>query len=253
MEGPSLVILRQEMKPFIEKPILLAKGVTKSLDASEFTGKTIKWIKTWGKHYLMRIGDTVFRTHFLLWGTYRINDLKDRKATLSLKFENGIVEFYSASIRILEQPVDELYDWRVDVMSRTWDKKHVLSLVKSDPRRMICDVILDQNIFAGAGNIIKCEALYLERLFPTLKVSDLSPRKLSALVGQVHDYSHQFYRWKKRYVLRKHWRIYRKGTCPLEHKAKAVVMGKSERYTYYCPICQADKSLKTRSSSRSTL
>jgi endonuclease VIII len=230
------------MKPFVGQTILRAEGNWKrggDEGASQFTGKRLRWIKTWGKHYIMRIGDTVTRTHFLLWGSYRINERKDRSATLSMQFENGEVNFYSSSIKILEEPIEELYDWRVDVMSRKWDAKHVRSLVKQHPNAYVTDVLLDQNIFAGVGNIIKNEVLFRLRMAPLTRVKQLTPRRLTALIEEAHTYSHDFYRWKKRYVLKKHYKIYHKGTCPnCGGKVKAEILGKRERYTYWCPVCQ---------------
>ena len=239
MEGPSLVILRQEMKRIIGKTIQKAEGNWKQ-GAEQFTGKKLRWIKTWGKHFLLRIGNVTIRTHFLLWGSYTIDRRKDRSATLTLQFENGEVNFYSSSIRILEEPVEALYDWRVDVMSRKWDAKYVRKLVRTHPSENVADILLDQNIFAGVGNIIKNEVLFRLKLHPLTRVQDLNPKQITALVDEAHRYSHQFYRWKKRFVLKKHYRIYHKGTCPeCKSKLKAEKLGKRDRYTYYCPVCQA--------------
>lgn len=239
MEGPSLVILRQELKPFIGKKVLRVSGYS-TIGIKAFEGQQLKWAKTWGKHLILKIGNITFRTHFLLFGTYLINQQKDRKATLTLEFENGDVHFYSAAIRLIEEPLDTIYDWRVDVMSRRWDSSYVFQLVQAKPAAYVCDVLLDQQIFAGVGNIIKCEVLFNLKLPPLTKVSSLTMRELKAVVEEAHRYSHQFYKWKKKFVLRKHWRIYRKHVCPLTgDKVAAEEMGKTKRYTYYCPTCQA--------------
>ena len=232
------MILRQEMKRFSGKTILLAEGNWRG-GAEQFTGKTLRWVKTWGKHLLLRIGATTIRVHFLLWGSYRIDDRKDRTATLSLRFENGETHFYSCSIKVLDAPIDELYDWRVDVMSRKWDAAYVRKLVREQPKETVADILLDQNIFAGVGNIIKNEVLFRLKLNPLTEVLTLKPKQVAALVEEAHRYSHQFYRWKKKYVLKKHYRIYHKGTCP-ECGAKLIAkkLGKRERYTFYCPACQ---------------
>lgn len=65
MEGPSLVILRQELKRFVGKTVLHAEGNWRG-GAEQFTGKKFYWVKTWGKHLLLKIGDVTIRTHFLL-------------------------------------------------------------------------------------------------------------------------------------------------------------------------------------------
>jgi len=238
MEGPSLVILRQEMKRFVGKAVLHAEGNWRG-GPEQFIGNRLQWTKTWGKHFLMRIGDVVTRTHFLLWGSYRIDQRKDRSPTLRLNFENGEVNFYSASIKILEEPLDKIYDWRVDVMSRQWDAAYVRTLVRQHPNEYVTDVLLDQKIFAGVGNIIKNEVLFRQKLAPVTKVKDLSRKQLADVVEDAHTYSHLFYRWKKRYVLKKHYRIYHKGTCPeCGGKLTTKKLGKRERYTYYCEECQ---------------
>jgi len=238
MEGPSLAILRQELKRFTGKTVLEAEGNWRG-GAEQFTGKTLRWAKTWGKHLLLKIGDVTIRTHFLLWGSYTIDRTKDRSATLTLRFENGEVHFYSSSIKVIEEPLDDLYDWRVDVMSRKWNAAHVRKLVRACPNEYVTDVLLDQNIFAGVGNIIKNEVLFRLKLHPLTRIKDLSRKQIIDLVEDAHAYSHLFYRWKKRFVLKKHYRIYHKGTCPeCKGKITAGKLGKRERYTYYCENCQ---------------
>ncbi len=66
---------------------------------------------------------------------------------------------YGASVKFIEEPLENIYDRRVDVMSEQWDEKYVLKLMKADPTQMVTDALLDQNKFAGVGNIIKNEVL----------------------------------------------------------------------------------------------
>jgi endonuclease-8 len=233
------VILREAMRPFVGQTIVEATGSSRQIDAAGFTGKPLRWIKTWGKHFLLRIGAVTLRVHFLMFGSYRIDETKDRPAALSMGFANGEVNFYSCSIRTLDQPVKDLYDWRVDIMSPRWDAAHVRALVRAQPDAFLTVVLLDQDVFAGVGNIIKNEVLFTRKLYPETPVRDLTPRALAALVAEAHAYSHQFYRWKKAFVLKQNWRMYRKRTCPVcGNKVLAKHMGRGERYTYHCPACQ---------------
>jgi endonuclease-8 len=247
--------LREELKPFIGQKILAVAGNT-TLEVEQFAGAKLTWVKTWGKQAFFRIGRQTLRVHFLLWGSYSINAPKFervrrgagndketppklRSPRLHLKFADGDVYFYACSMRFFAENLEDEYDWRVDVMSRKWDAKYVRALVKREAQAYVADVLLDQNIFAGVGNIIKNEVLWNLRMYPLTRVKALTPRELTALVEEAHRYSHQFYRWKKRYVLRKHWNVYHKGVCPRDG-AKIVrkIMGKRERYTFFCPVCQ---------------
>ena len=104
---------------------------------------------------------------------------------------------------------------------------------------MACDAVLDQEIFAGAGNIFKNEVLYRIKMHPESKIKNIPPRKLTELVKEVHQYAYDFLRWKRKYVLRKHWLAHTKRTCtrcqvPLIKKP----CGKTMRRTFFCKQCQ---------------
>ncbi len=82
------------------------------------------------------------------------------------------------------------------------------------PEMLVCDALLDQNVFAGVGNIIKNEVLFRIRLHPLSKVGALPPKKLRQLVDEARRYSFDFLEWKRAFVLRKHWLAHTKRTCP---------------------------------------
>ena len=73
------------------------------------------------------------------------------------------------------------------------------------PDTMVCDALLDQNVLSGVGNIIKNEVLYRIFLHPETLVGDIPPRKLTQLINESRNYSFDFLKWKKAYVLKKHW------------------------------------------------
>ena len=69
----------------------------------------------------------------------------------------------------------------------------------------MCDALLDQDVFAGVGNIIKNEVLYRIGVHPATTIGALPPRKLGEMIKQARLYSFDFLEWKKQYVLRQHW------------------------------------------------
>lgn len=75
---------------------------------------------------------------------------------------------------------------------------------------MVCDALLDQNVFAGVGNIIKNEVLFRIKIHPENLIGALQSKQLKNLVEEAKNYSFYFYNWKKIYQLRKHWLIYKK-------------------------------------------
>ncbi len=238
-EGPSLVILKEEVQQFINKKVVLATGNTKAFDASLMNNKKILDFKTWGKHFLICFNTFTIRIHFMLFGSYRINEQKDAIPRLSLKFAKGELNFYACSVKKIEEDLDSLYDWRADVMSDLWDKKLARQKLKQQPEMLACDALLDQNIFAGVGNIIKNEVLFRIKVHPLSKVGALPLKKLNQLIEEARKYSFDFLKWKKAYVLKKHWLAHRKKMCPEDNIPYMIShLGKTHRKSYYCEVCQ---------------
>lgn len=239
MEGPSLIILKEEIEAFKGKEIIDVSGNTK-IEKKIFKNKKVKDFKSWGKHFLICLDDFFIKIHFLMFGSYRVNEKKeDRVPRLSLVFNNGEINFYTCSVQIIEQDPDEIYDWDVDVMSDSWDDKKAIKTLKGMKDVMVCDALLDQNIFAGVGNIIKNEVLYRIKLHPESLIGNLKPKQLKDLVAEARNYSFDFYEWKKIYQLRKHWLIYKKRKCRrCEIPVVTNHTGKGKRYSYYCENCQ---------------
>jgi endonuclease-8 len=59
----------------------------------------------------------------------------------------------------LQVPLGEMYDWRVDLMSKVWKEDFVVNKLVGLKDSLICDALLHQEVFAGSGNIIKNEVL----------------------------------------------------------------------------------------------
>jgi endonuclease-8 len=237
-EGPSIVILREEAAGFVGQRIRRAEGNAK-IDMARLPGKCIESLRSFGKQTLIELPDVAIRIHLLMFGSYRINERKDAAPRLSLGFDKGELNFYSCSVRLLDGDLDELYDWRGDVMSDAWDPALARRKLRAMPDTLVCDALLDQNVFAGVGNIIKNEVLYRIRVHPLSTVGALPRRKLGELVKQAREYSFEFLAWKKAYVLRKHWLVHNQGRCPRHDiPLSRAYLGKTNRRTFFCERCQ---------------
>jgi endonuclease-8 len=239
MEGPSLIIVKEEIGQFRGKTVAHASGLSK-LDYERITGQKIKSIKTWGKHLLIEFKIFSLRIHFLMFGSYRINERKETNPRLRLTFDDeSELNFYTTAVQIIEFPLNDVYDWSSDVMSDNWDPKKARKKLKSFPEINVGDALLDQDIFAGVGNIIKNEVLFRIRVHPNSVIGELPPRKLTELITEARNYSFDFLNWKKVYQLKKHWQIYTKRKCP-RCKIQAVkeYTGKTARRSFLCTNCQ---------------
>ncbi|MXV51447.1 endonuclease [Pedobacter sp. HMF7647] len=238
-EGPSIVILKEAVQSFKNKKIISVSGNTQKINIDLLNGKKVTDFKSWGKHFLICFDEFTVRIHFMLFGSYRINEQSKNPPRLHLEFENGELNFYACSIQLIEGPLDNIYDWSADIMSDTWNEEKAFQKLKKIPKALACDVLLDQNIFAGSGNIIKNEVLFLTRIHPLSTIENIPDAKLWELIRETAKYSFDFLRWKKEFTLKKHWLAHTKKICPRDHVdyVKAYT-GKTKRRSFYCEICQ---------------
>jgi endonuclease VIII len=238
-EGPSIVILKELTEPFTGKTVEHAGGNTKKVDFSRIKGRRITTFKSFGKNFFICFGDVSIRIHFMLFGTYRINEHKETPARLSLQFDDGELNFYACVVQVIDQPLDELYDWQADVMNPDWNPEKALAKLHAKPDMLACDALLDQQIFAGSGNIIKNEVLFRIRVHPESRLGAMPEEKLEELVTEVVNYSFDFLRWKKEFTLKKHWLAHTKTICPRDEVPfRKAVLGKTKRRSFYCEVCQ---------------
>lgn len=238
-EGPSIVILKEQVTPFLGRRIERVQGNT-TIEKERLLGERVEAFRSWGKHFLVELPDFSLRVHFMLFGSYRINEEKGWAVPrLSLGFDNGALNLYACSVRFIEEPLDLVYDWWADVMSEHWDPALARRRLRSVPDMLACDALLDQDIFAGVGNIIKNEVLFRIRVHPLSTVGALPAAKLRELVDQARQYSFDFYEWKKRFVLKKHWLAHTKRTCPrCDIPFVKAHLGRTHRRSFFCERCQ---------------
>ena len=237
-EGPSIVIMREETANFAGQKIIGVDGNSK-IDLQRFEDQTILAIKSWGKHYLICFADCTIRIHLLLFGSYRINERKETPARLRLTFDDGELNFYGCSVQILEGDINDHYDWTADVMNPKWDPKKAMKKMALKPQRLICDTLLEQDVFAGVGNIIKNEVLYRVRVHPESATGSIPKKKLREITEESRIYSFEFLEWKKQFVLKKHWLAHAKKIC-LRCNLPLIktITGVKKRRSFYCTKCQ---------------
>ena len=236
-EGPSIIIVKENISPFIGNKIIAAKGYA-DIDFSLLEQKKITSIQTWGKHLFICLKDINIEIHFRMFGSYLINERKPKiNAKLSLQFTKEELNFYVVDVKLIKDI--SIYDNEADVMSEEWNTAKALKKLKGIPDAKICDALLDQQIFSGVGNIIKNEVLWLVKLHPETLIKNISAFKFKNLMKEVVDYSFEFLQYKKVGTLSKHWKAYNQKTCSrCKHKIIKLYIGKGKRATYICENCQ---------------
>lgn len=248
MEGPSLKLASEQLQPFVGQQVLEVRGNAK-IDMGRCDGQVVRSVFSFGKQLLIQFDTFALRTHFMLFGTYEAtvdgvtqtgDYLRAHEPRLALRFSNGELRLFSCSVRYLEgAKVKRDYDMSKDVLSRAWDPAKALIALSHQGKQQIADVLLDQDIFAGVGNMIKNEVLSLVRIRPDALVKNLPIAKRTEIITQTRTFSQQFLRWKRQFELVENLKVHQKKQCPycggaLLHERT----GAKQRMSHYCPICQ---------------
>lgn len=240
-EGPSIVIFTEAAAGFAGKRVLAVEGNSR-LDIQRMRGRTLRAIRSWGKHILLEFDRFSLRVHLMLFGSTRIDERREGATPrLSLRFARGReLNFYACSLKFIEGDLDQAYDWRVDVMSPLWDPKHARAALRARPEMIVADALLDQSLFSGVGNIIKNEVLHRIRVHPASTLGAMPARKRSELVEQARAYSFDFLAWKKAFVLKKHYQVHARTCCPRDGAPLRYQkhLGRSARRAFWCDLCQ---------------
>ena len=245
MEGPSLVIAKEDLKDCIGLTVRKAEGYIdfkdQDLELQDFVGEKLRKVVTWGKHFILQFDSFTIRIHFLLFGSYKVDQPRpNRNPKLAFFFSKKHALFmYACSVKKIEEPLSKIYDWETDLMSPKWRAKTVETKISEISKKtMACDVLMNQMIFTGLGNIMKNEVLYRTRIHPEKQIGKLSKKQLHNMTDEAHVYADEFYRWKKKGQLKKHWFIMRKKVCPKGHKVTNKITGVTRRMSHFCKICQ---------------
>uniref|UniRef100_A0A8C0RYM2 Endonuclease 8-like 3 n=1 Tax=Canis lupus familiaris TaxID=9615 RepID=A0A8C0RYM2_CANLF len=207
-------------------------------------------VQTLGKELLMYFGPKALRIHFGMKGSIMINPLENKNKNgvspvLEIQLTKDLICFFDSSVEFRnsaesQQRVRMMEE--LDVCSPKFSFSRAESEVKKQKGRMLCDVLMDQRVLPGVGNIIKNEALFDSGLHPAVKVCQLTDEQTHYLVKMIRDFSILFYRCRKTgSVISKHYKVYKRpNCCQCCCKITVCRLGENNRMTYFCPRCQKE-------------
>ena len=239
-EGPVIRLLAEKAQPFVGKKVKKATAISDELDLHILEGKVVSEIIVFGKQFLICFDKLTVRVHLMLFGYVRFNEKKENgKLRLGLQFENGELNFYASDVRFIDEPLDEVYDWSSDVMNPAWDPGAAVRKLNELPKTLACDALLDQDIFAGVGNKIKDEVLFLTKVHPRSLVEHLPEKKKREMADAAAAFSFRYLGWKRTDSEEEHFKAHFKEICPRDKaRLKKEKLGTNQRTTYYCEVCQ---------------
>ena len=238
-EGPQMALLKEQAELFVGQPVLEAQGNAANIPFNLIKEQPLAEIKTFGKELLFCFPGFTLRIHLLLFGKYAINGELNRALKLGLEFESGFINFYACDCRFISEPLEQVYDWSIDVLHPDFDQNKAFQKLRKQPKKLISDALLDQNILAGVGNGIKNEVLFRQHIHPASLVSEIPDQNLKNLVQACVQFSTEYLSWKHEGPDVAYWQIYRQKTCPRDYiPLQKQKIGKSARTSYFCDKCQ---------------
>jgi endonuclease VIII len=230
-------------------------------DDAPVAGRTVEAVSAAGKHVLMRFsGDLVLRTHMRMngsWHLYRPGEAWQRPrgamrvlvATarfVAVGFDIPVAEFLDGDA-LLRQ--DDLRLMGPDLLAPAFDAAEAARRIRARPEEEIGEVLLDQRVVAGAGNVFKSEILFLARLNPVRKVASLTDAEISQvlatgrklLAANVVAGGNPSRRTTGRLAKDEGLWVYGRGGEPCRRCASPIAFARQgihARVTYWCPRCQ---------------
>ncbi len=231
-EGPSILHLKNQLQSFVGKVVSKAGGYG-PMQTKWINRKKLLDIKTWGKHLLFVFENGSVKVHLGLFGDLLVNERKKINRSFFMEFAKGEINGYVVRAEKLTMPLEEIYDWRVDVLSKDFDPVYVKQLLKTRADKTIDDLLMDQKIFAGSGNKIRNEALYRAGIHPLSITSKIPATKISKLIKEVVSYAKLFYKELETNGRNTSFAVYQQEYAADGSKVTMQILPKSKRKIFY--------------------
>ncbi len=243
-------------------------ALTRVAEDHPIVGRTIESASARGKHLLIAFsGDLVLRTHMRMNGSWHIypagaawqrpaRDMRLLVGTadaVAVGFNVPIAEWLLSPRALRQHP--QLQALGPDLLGAAFDRDEVVRRIRARGQDPIADVLLNQRVVAGIGNVFKSEILFLAGIEPFAPAAALADADLERVVSisreqlaaNVMNESQTLNRSTGRRTTRsldpdaKLW-VYSRGGKPCRRCGATIQSKKTgldARITYWCPACQA--------------
>ena len=244
-EGDSLRRLANRLQPLVGQT--LERVTTQGL-VRDLAGRTVTGVDAHGKHLMIDLDDgTQIRTHLGMNGRVRdyerergetvVHGTSPGRASLVLVTADHVYLWLTTRTVEIAARRAPMRGMRVaslgpDVLAEDFDARAAAKRATAHPHRIIADVLLDQRVVAGIGNIWKCESLFQCGIDPG--ATALTEDQLTALYDAAHEMMTASVRGR-----RPTYRVYLQHQCTRCGGAIEVArLGEPPRLTWWCPRCQ---------------
>jgi endonuclease-8 len=216
-----------------------------SLGLERLNGLTLVTVEPHGKNLLFDFGQLALHSHLGMNGSWHVypRGARWRKpagaawALLRGKSQEA-AQFGGPTLRVLPAARlrRELSRLGPDILVPHFDLATAVASLRSAPERELGDVLLDQRLLAGIGNIFKSESCFAARLNPWSRIADLEDEDLARALTAARDLMLEAVASG-----RQQRAVYRRAgqPCPVcRTLVSSAGQGDANRTTYWCRRCQ---------------
>jgi endonuclease VIII len=222
------------------KVVTRFETVLPKLERIPLKGRTIERVVAHGKHLVIEFGGGVhLRTHMRMngaWHVYKTGQ-RWRKPRADMRLVIETADYVAVGFNV---PVAEFGDappLGPDLLTDDFDAAEALRRAREHPEEEIADVLLNQRVMAGIGNIWKSESLFRSGVDPFTRVRDLDDAALAKIVANARKLLRASANGRVEPM------VYSRGGQPCRRCGARILsrpQGPDARLTYWCPRCQSN-------------
>jgi endonuclease-8 len=258
-EGDTVYKLSRYLGPALGGREILA-GFAIAGERVDLAGRRVERIYAVGKHLFIALDRReLLRSHLGMWGSWHgyapgepWRRPRERAAIVIETGERVFVCFQPAQVELLRADGVRARTLEArlgpDLLAPPVDLSAVVARARglSGPGRTIADLLLDQRVACGIGNVYKSETLFLGACHPERSAGSIEDGQLAAL----YDIAAGLLAGNRRHgprVTRRDrqgdqglW-VYGRSRLPCHRCGTPIVgrlLGAAQRSTYWCPRCQ---------------
>jgi endonuclease-8 len=213
-------------------------------------GRTITAVEPVGKHLVIRFDNGLaLHSHMRMrgvWHVYRPGERWRRPAwqlKAALETADSVAVCFSAPVvELIRDVAARVGHLGPDIVAEEWSPSVAVARARMLDAMPIGDVLLDQRVVAGIGNVYRCESLWSRRINPWKPVRELDDETLGGLFDTARDAMRAnlaggVRRFPGYGLGAVHSRARR--PCPrCGTPIRVRAMGEHARLVYWCPTCQ---------------
>jgi endonuclease-8 len=256
-EGDTIHKTAARLRPALEGRTLVRIELARGAMSVPKPGTRIEEVSAVGKHLLVRFADGhVLQTHLRMtgrWDVYRTGETWRRPRHLAravIEVDDAVAVCFTAPVvRMLHEKrgevaaaVDHLGP---DLCRPDADLDEVVRrMADVDQTRIVADVLLDQHVAAGIGNVFKSEVLWACGVHPATPIGCVGEGERRELVEVAARQLRANLSTSRRTTVAGppgSLAVYQRdrGSCRrCGAPIRAATLGEHRRVTYWCPRCQ---------------